>query len=615
MAEHKSLLRRVFAAIGTVFDFLRRLVFLVFLLFLAGTLYLAWKGGPPIKVDDGIAMVLVPLGQVVDQDDADPRERVAEQLLGDEPTATVLNDMLDAIDAAAQDRRIKLLFLKLDTGFSSGQAQLEELAAAISRFKTSGKPVYAWAPDMGQTEYFLAAQADRIFIDPMGMVFFPGFENYPLYFSEALDKLGVTVNVFRVGEFKSAVEPFTRDSMSASARDNAQAWLDGLWQGWRTQVADARGLSIDALQAYSDEFAERLAASQGDPAKLAVAAGLVDDALPLHAVRAQAGELVGMDKDHGSFRQIDHRRYLRAIDRETRVAEKAAGAGGGTAPKLVSTVVIQGEIVNGDSAPGLAGGETLRRLIDDATANERSAALVLRVDSPGGSVFASEQIRRAVARYRDSGRPVVVSMASVAASGGYWVSMNANRILAHDTTITGSIGVFGLVPTFDQTLDKLGIHTDGVGTTRWSGGLSPLRALSPTAKQGIQLLVEKDYREFITRVAEARALSVEAVDAVAQGQVWTGGAALEHGLIDAIGDFDAAVATAAELAGLKDYEIEPVSPPVDFRIQLLQRFSFLGAWLPQGLLGRLENWNRQFDLLARRWSDPRGVYAHCLCDL
>lgn len=615
MAEKKSLLRRGFSAIGTAFDVLRRLVFLLFMLFVAATLYLAWQGGPPIKVDDGIAMVIVPLGQIVDQDDADPRERVAEQLLGEEPTTTVLNDMLDAIDAAAEDRRIKMLFLKLDTGFTSGQAQLEELAAAVARFKASGKPVHAWAPDMGQSEYFLAAQADRIYIDPMGMVFFPGFENYPLYFSEALDKLGVTVNVFRVGEFKSAVEPFMRDSMSASARDNAQAWLDGLWQGWLEQVASARGLSPQALQAYSDEFADRLAGSAGDPARLAVEAGLVDAALPLHAVRAEAGELVGMDNDHGSFRQIDHRRYLRAIDRESRVAQKAPAAKSAVASKLVSTVVVQGEIVTGESGPGLAGGETLRRLIDDATANERSAALVLRVDSPGGSVFASEQIRRAVARYRDSGRPVVVSMASVAASGGYWVSMNANRILAHDTTITGSIGVFGLLPTFEQTLDKLGIHSDGVGTTRWSGGLSPLRALSPTAKQGIQLLVEKDYREFIGRVAEARALSVEAVDAVAQGQVWTGGAALGHGLIDAIGDFDAAVATAAELAGLKDYEIEPVQPPMDFRIQLLQRFSFLGGWLPQGLLGRLESWNRQLDLMLRRWSDPRGVYAHCLCQI
>lgn len=616
MSERKSLFRRFFGALGAIFDFFRRAVFIVFLLISAAMIYFVYSGGPPVKVDDGIALVVVPFGQIVDQDDTDPRTQLADDFLGEDPSYTVLGDLLDAIDSAAQDERIKLLFLKLDTGFYAGQAQLEELAAAVTRFrKTSGKPVYAYAPDMGQQSYFLAAAADEVFIDPLGMVFLQGYENYPLYFKEALDKLGVTVNVFRVGEFKSAVEPFTRESMSPQARENAQGWLDDLWLGWREQVAGARGLSVEDLQRYSDEFAARLAEHQGDTAALAKAAGLVDHVLGLHEIRAMAGELVGMDEEHGSFRQIPHTRYLRAIDRERRhVATQ-------TKPEQplpedagdISLIVVQGQIVPGESSMGFAGGETLRRLIDQARDDEYSKALVLRVDSPGGSVFASEQMRRAIVRYQASGRPVVVSMASVAASGGYWISMNADRILAHATTITGSIGVFGLVPTFENSLDKLGIATDGVGTTNWSGGLSPVRPLSPAARQGLQMVVEKDYRNFISRVAEARELPLETVDSIAQGQVWSGKDALDLGLIDALGDFDVAVEQAAALAGLKDFEVVPVTPPLDIRFQFLQKFSQLRSWMPDPLSQWLGGWMRTVNGVMQRWSDPRGVYADCLC--
>lgn len=616
MSERKSLFRRFFGALGAIFDFFRRAVFIVFLLISAAMIYFVYSGGPPVKVDDGIALVVVPFGQIVDQDDTDPRTQLADDFLGEDPSYTVLGDLLDAIDSAAQDERIKLLFLKLDTGFYAGQAQLEELAAAVTRFrKTSGKPVYAYAPDMGQQSYFLAAAADEVFIDPLGMVFLQGYENYPLYFKEALDKLGVTVNVFRVGEFKSAVEPFTRESMSPQARENAQGWLDDLWLGWREQVARARGLSVEDLQRYSDEFATRLAEHQGDTAALAKAAGLVDHVLGLHEIRAMAGELVGMDEEHGSFRQIPHTRYLRAIDRERRhVATQTKPAQ--PLPEDagdISLIVVQGQIVPGESSMGFAGGETLRRLIDQARDDEYSKALVLRVDSPGGSVFASEQMRRAIVRYQASGRPVVVSMASVAASGGYWISMNADRILAHATTITGSIGVFGLVPTFENSLDKLGIATDGVGTTNWSGGLSPVRPLSPAARQGLQMVVEKDYRNFISRVAEARELPLETVDGIAQGQVWSGQDALDLGLIDALGDFDVAVEQAAALAGLKDFEVVPVTPPLDIRFQFLQKFSQLRSWMPDPLSQWLGGWMRTVNGVMQRWSDPRGVYADCLC--
>ena len=328
-----------------------------------------------------------------------------------------------------------------------------------------------------------------------------------------------------------------------------------------------------------------------------------------------AAELVGLDEEHGSFRQIPHGRYLRAIHRENSQIAASSDNDGVSARTLgdISLIVVQGQIVPGESSMGFAGGETVRRLIDQARDDENSKALVLRVDSPGGSVFASEQMRRALVRYQASGRPVVVSMASVAASGGYWISMNADRILAHATTITGSIGVFGLVPTFENALEKLGIASDGVGTTNWSGGLSPLRPLSAAAREGLQMVVEKDYRNFITRVAEARQLPLETVDSIAQGQVWSGQDAQSLGLVDALGDFDAAVEQAAALAGLDDFQLVPVTPPLDIRFQLLQRFSQLQSWAPDGLSQWLGNGLTRVGNAMRRWSDPRGVYADCMC--
>ena len=611
MAERKSLLRRLFGAIGSILDFIRKTVFIVFLLIGLGVAWMVYQGGPPIKVEDGIALVLVPFGQIVDQDETDPRARLADEFLGEEPAVTVLGDLIEAIEEAAEDRRIKALFLKLDTGFWAGQAQLEELAAAIQRFKQSEKPVYAYAPDYGQQAYFLAAAADEIFLDPLGLVFFQGYENYPLYFREALDRLGVTVNVFRVGEFKSAVEPFLRDSMSDSAKRNAQGWLDDLWLGWREQVAQARGLSAEDLQNYSDNFTALLQQQQGDTAETAKAANLVDHVMDLHALREYVAQLVGIDQEHGSFRQIDHGRYLRALDSESGT-ELVLGDAPADQPAAVSVVTVQGNIVGGESSPGYAGGDTVRRLIDDARRDKNSKALVLRVDSPGGSVFASEQMRRAVVRYQATGRPVVVSMASVAASGGYWISMNADSILAHATTITGSIGVFGMVPTFERSLEKLGISSDGVGTTNWSGGLTPLRPLSAAAREGLQAVVEKDYRLFIQSVAQARELSIDTADSIAQGQVWSGKHALSIGLVDELGDFDAAVAKAASLAGIDDYQLQPMLPPLDLRLQFLDRFSRV-AW-PDGLSRWVGQWLQRVDSGLRRWSDPRGVYADCLCD-
>ncbi len=610
MAENKSFIRRFFGAIWSVVEVLRKAVVLLLLVLVIGGVVLAVRGGPPIKVEKGIALVIVPWGDVVDYADEDPRTAVASYLLGDEPTQTILADLLDAIDAGAADDRIKLLFLKLDTGFRAGQAQLEEIAAAVTRFRETGKKVVAYAPDMGQSEYFLAAHADEIVIDPMGLVFLAGFENYHLYFREALDKLGVQVNVFRVGEYKSAVEPFMRNDMSESARSDASVWLNTLWSEWSRQVATARQVDPELLQAYVDEFADRLEAQGGDTGQLALSSGLVDDLLTLAALRRKVGVEVGMDKAHGSFRQIDHRRYLRALNQATVVGSKQKPG------KSIGVVVAQGEIVDGQSEPGVTGGDTLADLVREARNDDNVAALVLRVDSPGGSVYASEVIRRALANFKGAGKPFVVSMASVAASGGYWISMESDRIFAHATTITGSIGVFGLIPTFEKSLAKLGVHSDGVGTTTWSGSLSANRSLSEDARRTVQMIVERDYQRFVDRVAAGRSLEPAAVAELAGGRIWAGSDALRVGLVDELGDLDAAIADAAQRAGLAegDYSIYPIEPAADIRLELLRRFS-QATWFSRSQAGQ---WLGALLVAARReinkWNDPRGSYANCLCE-
>lgn len=609
-----TILRGMWRALVAIADFLRKLISVLMVLVLVIVLVTVLRGGDGIQVEDNVALVVAPSGWIVEYDDTDPRERVLDELLGEPPAVMEIGDITTAIEAAAEDARIGLLFLKLDEGFSAGQAQLEEIANAIEVFRASGKPVHAWAPFLGQSEYFLAAHADRIAIDPMGAVFLPGFEAENLYFAQALESLGVEVHVFRAGEYKSAVEPFIRNDMSEAARSNARRWLDSLWGNWKSRVAERRGQSPEALQTYADAFVEHLAQSEGDTARVALDQGLATATETLAQVREAAAEIVGRDPDHGSFRQIWQGQYLSAIRRNgwpgSRLPSMAESAP--AEPKVIALVHVQGEIVDGEGVPGQAGGSLIRSLIEDATRDETVAALVLRVDSPGGSVSASEEIRQAVRAFQQSGRPVVASMGSVAASGGYWVSMDADRIVASASSITGSIGVFGLVPTIEQGLGKLGIHADGTGTTIWSGSLNPARPLSEAARKALDLIVAHDYRQFTQHVADARQMELEAVEAVASGQVWTGAQAQELGLVDLLGDYALAISQAQELAGLpEEAEVQLFAPEPDIRIQLLERFSSrMQAQWPGAAL-----W-KQAEGALRPLLQPsqRGTLAHCLCD-
>lgn len=638
-----SIFRALWRLLSGLAAVVRTLAILVFALVFVVSLVVIFRGTPAVQVEDNVALVVAPSGVIVEYDDSDPRQQLMDELMGEPRAVMPIGDMLDAIDAAAEDARIGLLFLKLDEGFSAGQAQLDELGHSIQRFRDSGRPVFAWAPWLGQSQYFLAAHADKIFIDPMGAVFLSGFEVDQLYFAEALESLGVDVHVFRAGEYKSAVEPFVRSDMSDDARSNAQRWLSSLWGHWTGRVGELRAMPAADLQSYADDLVSRLRATGGDLAQVAVESSLVGAALPLSAVRTEAAAIVGRDPDHGSFRQIWQGEYLRALD-QRRVPEKTPAVPMST-PKdsqarYLALVHVQGAIVDGEGAPGQAGGTLIRGLIEDATRDENVAGLLLRVDSPGGSVSASEEIRRAVQEFQATGRPVVASMGSVAASGGYWVSMDADAIVAAPSTITGSIGVFGLVPTAEEGFGKLGIRADGTGTTVWAGAMNPARPLSEPAREALDLVVQHDYRLFLQAVADGRDMALNAVESVASGQVWTGIQAQEFGLVDSLGDFATAAERLAELAEVPaDTPLELFAPMPDFRTFLLQRLlSQVSATMATGYadgvgaMGGLDIWRAPTAVLAapllqgaRRYAEPvlgllstpnrRGTVAHCLCDL
>lgn len=613
----KSWPRRFFGLIWGTLVLAYRLVLTLLVLGLVVGVWMAMRGGMPKPVEDNVALVIWPSGELVDQANRDPGTAFLEDLSGEQPSQTLLRDLTDALERGAADPRIALAVLRLDQLGSTGMAQMQELAAAMQTFRSAGKPIWVQAAYFDQMGYYAAAHADHVLLDPQGMVGIEGFSSYGPYFKEALDKLGVEVNVFRVGEYKSAVEPFLRNDMSPEARAANLDWLGDLWGHYVSEVSSARGLAPDAASRYVDGLVNHMVETRGDAAAVARDAGLVTGLATLDEFRAQVAETVGFDDDHGSFRQIHYRDYLRSVQH-------------GEGPQPASTnevalVAVQGEIVDGDGQVGQAGGDRIAALLSDLRREDSIRAVVLRVNSPGGSAWASEQIRRQVQQLRAAGKPVVVSMGNVAASGGYWVSMDADQIWAQPTTITGSIGIFGLIPTIDRPLAKLGIHTDGVGTTSLAGAMRLDRPLSAPVKAMMQAMIEHGYHQFIEGVAGGRKLSVEQVEQLARGRVWSGADALDLGLVDQLGGLDDALEAAAQLAGIPEGEwaLRDAQPEDDSPLHFLSRFmgqSGMGrglglGWLPDSFSLRLVQWLDQRVQLADlpAFRDPRGVYAHCLC--
>ena len=617
MSERKpGPIRRLFRAIWDPLTFTRRRVFnLLFLLILGRFLAAVFGGGAVLQ--DRTALVLAPRGELVEQFTADPASRAFARMFGEEQPETQLRDVLRAIEAAAKDARIERIVIRPDALGDAGFAGLREIGAALEKFKESGKQVVAYADYMEQKQYYLAAHADEVYLHPAGALLLEGLSRYRAYYREGLqDKLGVDVHLFRVGEYKSAAEPYILDAPSPESREADLYWLNDLWQRYLADIGRLRGIDPAQLQSDIDNLAERIQLANGDLAELALQQKLVDTLATQDEFRAVMIERGAADEEEHTFRQVALEDYVGFLDRETLPLDPR--------PK-VAVVVAQGEIVDGDQPPGLVGGFSTAELVRDAREDEQVKALVLRVDSPGGGVFPSEQIRREVELTRAQGKPVIVSMGDVAASGGYWISMNADEIWADPSTITGSIGIFGLFMTIPDTLAKIGVRVDGVATTRIAGAFDPTRPLDPQVGSVIQSVIDDGYREFIGKVAQARESTPEAIDEVARGRVWSGSQAKERGLVDNLGGLRDAIASAAAKANLGEgafavkYVEKELSPFEKFMVDAAQN-ARLQAWTRElGLATSFLPRQVQGDLAStlKLLQDKRTVkaVAFCFCEL
>ncbi len=614
-AKRPGFLGRLFGAFWRAVDATRRFVFNVIFLVLLGLLLAAFfAGGGRPKLLEDTALVVNIKGEVVEEYTGSAREAEFAETLNGEARETQLRDVLAGIDAAAKDPKITRMVFVLDDMGHAGMAKLREIAAAIGRFQATGKQVIAWGSSMDQPQYYLAAHANEIYLHPYGALLLTGFGGYRGYYHDALEHLGVTVNVFRVGKFKSFVEPFTSNAPSKEAAEADAFWLNDAWAGYTGEVESARHLPAGAISALIANAPARLAANGGDAARFALDEKLVDGLKTRDELRALMLERGKPDTEHKTFRQISLDEYRAGIEDS------------GDRNRQVGIIVAAGTISDGNEPQGSIGGrstsELIRKVRDDATVK----ALVLRVDSGGGSAFGSELIRRELELTQRAGKPVVISMSDVAASGGYWITTAADRVFADPATVTGSIGVFGIFPTADRGLEKLGVHTGGTTTTWMAGAPDLRRPIDSRLASLIQSSIGHVYNEFLAHVAQARKSTPDQINEIAQGRVWTGKQARERGLVDDLGGLEAAVHAAAEMAKLGEgyrssyIEAEPKGwnrilaslPSATVRSAIADA----GAQLLAGTLAREASIPLRRDL---SWlaAAPGGIgaYAYCFCQV
>jgi protease-4 len=610
-------LRAVLGGIWRGLDGLRKFLHLLLLIVIFGSIIWAVSSSMP-GVPARAALVVQPEGRLVEQLSGDPVERAVQNAQGQARRETSLWELVRAIRSAASDSRIRVLVLRLDRMEGAGQPELEELAAAIRKFRASGKLVVAYGTAYDQDQYYLAAQASKVYLDPTGYVMIEGYSRYPLYFKSLLQKLGVDVNVFRVGTFKSAVEIFTRDNMSKADKQQSQAYLNVLWSSYQKALTDARKLPAGAIESYVDSLPKAVSAATGDAAKVALQAGLVTGLADKLQLERYLIGLVGKDESTGSFNQVSAEDYARIVHAQTKVHD-------GDGDARIGVIVASGDILDGKQPPGSIGGDSLSRLIRQAEMDKDIKAVVLRVDSPGGSVAASEEIYRQLEALRAAGKPLVVSMGELAASGGYYISAPANQIWASPATLTGSIGIFAIIPTIDQTLSKIGVSVDGLGTTPLAGALSIDRPLSTEATELIQSQIDRGYQQFVDRVASGRRETPQQIDAIGQGRVWAGADARRIGLVDHLGTMQDAVKAAARLAKVTSYRVEFIRPHLSWAEELFQQSEAKAAAGAVTLLHadaqsfglsevseRLGPVERDLGKLAR-FSVPGQLYSYCFC--
>ncbi|MCH1926457.1 signal peptide peptidase SppA [Shewanella sp. C32] len=598
--------------IWNVINFVRKLILniiffpILFIFLIAVIVGLASE--KEVTVDDGSALVLNLAGTVVDQKtEIDPLETLMSQ--GNQRSAAsevLLSEVLDTIDSAAQDSRISALVIDLDDMASGGLTKILAIGRHIDEFKKSGKPVVAMADFYDQYRYLLASYADTVYLNEQGQVLIQGFGSYPMYYKEALDKLKIKAHVFRVGTYKSAVEPYLRNDMSDAAKEANRKWMGDIWQVYAEAAAHNRGLQPESFHMNADDYVAALQQADGDGAQMAVNLKWVDKLVTAEEFRQQMVQLVGEAKTGHSFKQIDYYNYAALIAPPPAIIPTEG----------VGIIVAKGNILNGEQPAGTIGGQSTSALLRKARFDNKIKAVVLRVDSPGGSAFASEQIRQEVLALKAAGKPVVVSMSSLAASGGYWISASADYIYANPGTITGSIGIFGMITTFEDSLAALGIHSDGVATSDVAG-ISLVRPLPEGFKTSMQMAIERGYQNFINMVAKSRHMTPEQVDSIAQGRVWSGVEAKKIGLVDDLGDIDQAITKAAQLASLDQYDVRVIEKELTPEQKMLKAvLSNAEAYLPDSVtkMSATDKLLRQFSHVAEDFAafdDPQNRYLYC----
>lgn len=593
---------RILSGISRAISVLLPLVFIAIFLV---AFSLGMKDSAPEPLPEQAALLIAPSGPLVE--DSAPVDPVSAFLNQDYERPILLHDLVRAIQWAAGDDRITALILNLEDLAGPSTSQTLELTEAIADFKATEKPVIAVGDFYSQAQYLLASQADQVLLHPEGGMFLEGFSVYRSYLRSFLEKVRVTMHVFRAGENKSAVEPYLRDDMSESERAVVSRWISGLWAAY-TELAEAgREMPEGSLNAFIDGFAEQLAASENDLAETLLAGGWVDVLADHNEMNTLLAERVGVTDEEGLAETVAFERYFEDMKQQRMLAEEGL--------PLIAIVPVEGTLMPGESEEGMAGSDTINGYIDTAMEAEDIAAIVLRVNSPGGSVFASDLIRRKLAEAREVGIPVVVSMGTVAASGGYWIAAEADQIWALPTTLTGSIGAFSAFPTIEGIFEYLGVTSDGVGTTSLAGAVSLDRGVSPEMARIIQALSYSAYNDFVDLVARGREMEPEAVEAIAGGLVWTGAEAAEIGLVDELGGLDQAVAAAATLAGVENWRTGRTTVPPSFESVLLEELSrSLGASLPVSW-GWTDSLVASLKPVVKGLSDlrdPMHVYVQCL---
>lgn len=584
-------------------------LFFIFLVLVGVGIWMQIGNGSNSEQTARGALLLDISGVIVDKPSTNHRlGALGRQLFGassDRLQENSLFDIVNAIRQAKDDRNITGIVLDLKNFTGADQPSMRYIGKALREFRDSGKPVFAVGENYSQGQYYLASFANKIWLSPQGQVDLHGFATNGLYYKTLLDKLKVSTHVFRVGTYKSAVEPFIRDDMSPAAREADSRWIGELWQNYLHTVSANRQISPQQLFPGAQAIIDGLTSVGGDTAKYALDHKLVDALAASADVEKALTKQFGWSKTENNYRAISYYDYSLKTPADT----------GGT----IAVIFANGAIMDGEETPGNVGGDTTASQIRDARLDPKVKAIVLRVNSPGGSVNASEVIRAELAAARAAGKPVVVSMGGMAASGGYWISTPANYIVASPSTLTGSIGIFGVINTVENSLSSIGVHSDGVSTSPLAD-ISMTKALSPEVQQMMQLSIEYGYKRFITLVADARKRTPEQIDKIAQGHVWTGEDAKANGLVDSLGDFDDAVAKAAELAKLKQwhldyYQDEPTvldmvmdSMTGSVRAMLPEAIQ---AMLPAPLVSAANTVKAEGDKLAA-FNDPQNRYAFCL---